>query len=85
MVKEPPKGSGVIGRVKTVGIRDIPLVCADFAHNRDGISTIDGYWWIGNPDLDRMGAYWLKKEPPKGSGTLTDCKPGNRTRSNQPY
>jgi len=85
LVKEPPKGSGVIGRVLTVGTRDIPLVCADFARNRDGTSTIDGYWWIGSPDLNKMSQYWLKKEPPKGSGTPTDCKPGNITRLQQPY
>jgi hypothetical protein len=73
--KEPPKGSGVIGRTTGGGI---PLICADFGHDKHGTSTVGGYWWVGQPDLDKMSLYWLKKEPPKGSGTLADCPPGNR-------
>ncbi len=85
LVMDTPKGSGVIGRVFTVSGRNIPLVCADFDHKRNGISTTTGYWWIGQPDLDKLAAYWLKMEPPKGSGTPGNCLPGNRLRTAQPY
>ena len=62
-VKQPPKGSGIIG---TAG------VCADFAHDKAG-SANKGYYYVGNSDLGLLVSSWRVKEPPKGSGVPTDC------------
>jgi len=67
--KEPPKGSGIVGRVSTLGI---PLVCGDVKHDRQGTSK-KGYYYIGMNDLNILIDYWAKKEPPKGSGVPTNC------------
>ena len=74
LVKEPPKGSGIIG-LTTPGGKQV--VCADFGRDLHG-SAFAGYWYIGQPDLDEMSLYWLEKNPPKGSGVPDDCVPGNR-------
>jgi len=65
---EPPKGSGIASRT----INGIKAICADFAHDQQGNSTL-GYYRVGSNDLSRLTAYYKKLEPPKGSGTPTDC------------
>jgi len=70
LVKEPPKGSGILGRVGAITGK--PLECADLAHDRQGTSK-KGYYYIGSNDLNVLIGSWLVKEPPKGSGVPTDC------------
>ena len=72
-VKDPPKGSGILNQF----VNGVPVACADFNHDKVG-SYYLGYNRIGTTDLDLMSLYWLKREPPKGSGTPANCVPGNR-------
>jgi len=67
--REPPKGSGIVGRVSSLGV---PLVCADFHHDRESNSK-KGYYYVGGNDLNVLIQYWVKREPPKGSGVPTNC------------
>ncbi len=68
-VLEPPKGSGILGKVNGSGVL---LTCADFAHDKQGTSK-KGYYYVGDSDLLRYLPYWKALEPPKGSGTPADC------------
>jgi hypothetical protein len=72
--KDPPKGSGIL----QLWLDGVPAACGDIGRDKHGTSTLGGYWRVGSPDLTKLGTYWLKKEPPKGSGTPADCPPGNR-------
>jgi hypothetical protein len=72
-IKDPTKGLGVAGRVTG---RGIPFACADFNRKRGG-SALAGYMRSDSADLNILGAYWLKKEVPKGSGVDPNCNPGN--------
>jgi hypothetical protein len=74
LVKEPTKGTGILN----LKVNGVPVACADFGHDLHGTGGMGGYWRIGQPDLDKMGLYWLVKEPTKGTGTPADCLPGNR-------
>jgi hypothetical protein len=67
-VPEPPKGSGIKGRLSGI----VPLVCADFAHDKGGNSKT-GYYYLGSTDLTVLAAHWKIPQPPKGSGVATDC------------
>jgi len=69
--REPPKGSGIIGRTGTGGVQ---LECADVAHDKSGNSK-KGYYYVGTTDLQVVIDNWIRREPPKGSGIPSDCNP----------
>ncbi len=69
LVKEPPKGPGILNLTTQDGHR---VICADFNHDLIG-SQFAGYKYITSSDLDEMSLYWLVKEPPKGPGVPPDC------------
>jgi hypothetical protein len=67
LIKEPPKGPGLLGQVDGNGRL---LICADVNH---ASQLVGGTVRVGPDDIAVIAANWLIKEPPKGPGLPGTC------------